>query len=194
MANAWDLGLDYERIYKRLVKELKEIRGRRGKRALARRTYLVVLLTQLRNGSRVGEAINAVIEFYKQKKNIVEVRVEKKKREEYRKMVLPKEITREDLEIAGPRLLALVDKYNSREDLSDKEKNNRITATISNWAKKYLKINTHSLRYAFITYLIKKGYPASLIAKMTHHSKLDMILNYTQQKTADKILEDLDSL
>ena len=194
MNYAWDQGLDYERTYKMLVKELEKTRKKEGVRALARRTYLVVLLTQLRNGSRVREAIDAVIEFYKQKKKVVEVRVEKKKKEEFRKMVLPKEVTREDLEIAGPRLMALIEKYESREDLSEKEKKNRITATISTWAKKSLGINTHSLRYAFITYLLKKGYSPTIIAKMTHHSKLDMILSYTQQKTADQILEELDKI
>ena len=194
MSFAWDLGLDYEKTYKMLVKELNKESKKEGVRALAKRTYLVVLLTQLRNGSRGYEAIEGVIKFYKEKKNIVEVRVEKKKKEDFRKMVLPKEVTREDLEIAGPRLLALIEKYESREDLSEKEKKNRITATISTWAKKSLGINTHSLRYAFITHLLKKGYSPSLIAKMTHHSKLDMILSYTQQKTADQILEDLDNI
>jgi len=194
MRFAWDQGLDYERTYKMLVKELEKTRRKQGVRALARRTYLIVLLTQLRNGSRVREAIDAVIEFYKRKKNVVEVKVQKKKKEDYRKMVLPKEVTREDLEIAGPRLMALIEKYENREDLSDQEKRNRITATVSSWAKKELGINTHSLRYSFITYLLKKGYSPTIIAKMTHHSKLDMILSYTQQKTADQILEELDKI
>jgi len=54
-----------------------------------------------------------------------------------------------------------------------------------------LGINRHSLRYAFITYLLRKGISPSLIAKITRHKNLNYILTYTQQKTADKILEKL---
>ena len=51
-----------------------------------------------------------------------------------------------------------------------------------------LGVNTHTLRYAYITYLIRKGYNPSLIAKITHHSNLNYILTYTQRKQAEMIL------
>ncbi len=51
-----------------------------------------------------------------------------------------------------------------------------------------LGINTHTLRYSYITYLIRKGYNPSLIAKITHHSNLNYILTYTQRKQAEFIL------
>ncbi|MEM4155997.1 MAG: hypothetical protein QXQ38_04645 [Archaeoglobaceae archaeon] len=44
------------------------------------------------------------------------------------------------------------------------------------------------MRYAFISYLAKRGVSPQIIAKITRHSKLDMILNYTQEKLADEIL------
>ena len=49
---SWDLGLDYQQTYNMLLKELKKARNQNGTRSLARRAYLAVLLTQLRNGSR----------------------------------------------------------------------------------------------------------------------------------------------
>jgi len=49
-------------------------------------------------------------------------------------------------------------------------------------------VNTHTLRYAYITYLIRKGYNPSLIAKITHHSNLNYILTYTQRRQAELIL------
>ena len=185
---SWDLGLDYQQTYNMLLKELKKARNQNGTRSLARRAYLAVLLTKLRNGSRLREAVDAVIEFYKQKKKVVEVRVQKKKKEEYRKMVMPKELKPGDIKIAAEKLIALIEKYENKEDLTDEEKKNRVTATISAWAKKYLKIKTHCLRYAYITQLVKKGYNPAVIAKITHHSKLERILDYTQQKIADEIL------
>ena len=55
-------------------------------------------------------------------------------------------------------------------------------------ALRLLGVNTHTLRYAYITYLLRKGYNPSLIAKITHHSNLNYILTYTQRKQAEMIL------
>ena len=52
--------------------------------------------------------------------------------------------------------------------------------------------NTHSLRYAFITYLLRQGVSPSIIAKITKHSRLDYILTYTQEKTAEEVLRKLE--
>lgn len=59
---------------------------------------------------------------------------------------------------------------------------------VYHYAKKTYGFNTHSLRYAFISYLAKLGVQPQLIAKITQHSKLDMILNYISQITANQIL------
>jgi site-specific recombinase XerD len=48
--------------------------------------------------------------------------------------------------------------------------------------------NTHSLRYAYITYLLSKGVNPSLVAKITGHRNLSYILHYTELKTAEDIL------
>ena len=47
--------------------------------------------------------------------------------------------------------------------------------------------NTHSLRYARITHLAKQGVSPSLMAKITHHKRLDYVLRYTEQKAADEL-------
>jgi len=135
------------------------------------------LLIQLRNGARVSEAIEALKKFIETGERKVEVRVRKHKNPEHRLMVLPKELSVKDLIPCKPIL----------EEVSERKLKKRVQL----YARKELEINTHSLRYAFITYLLKKGVSPSLIAKITHHRNLNYILTYTQQKTADKILEDL---
>jgi site-specific recombinase XerD len=52
--------------------------------------------------------------------------------------------------------------------------------------------NARSLRYAFITYLLRRGVSPSIIAKMIRHSRLDYILTYTQEKTAEEILRKIE--
>lgn len=177
----WDQGLDYEKTYKLLLKGLEEARKKQGPKALKRKLYLVVLLTQLRNGSRIGEAIDFLYNISHEYKREALIQVEKRKDNYQRLMVLPKEITKTDV---------LTIKGILEEELKAHEKKG-LVIKISTWVKKTYGFNTHSLRYAFVSYLAKKGYPPQLIAKITGHKRLDYILHYTQEKMAKKILRNL---
>jgi len=57
-----------------------------------------------------------------------------------------------------------------------------------------LGINAHSLRYAFITYMLRKGVSPSIIVAITGHKNLNMILKYTEKKAAESILEGFEQL
>jgi len=78
----WDSGLDFEEAYRRIL----------GHMLSARSPYDVVLLVQLRNGSRVGEAVEATMRFCEAGQDLVLVRVEKHKDNDLRLMVLPEEL------------------------------------------------------------------------------------------------------
>ena len=177
----WDQGLDYEKTYKLLTKELEEARKKDGPKALKRRLYLVILLTQLRNGSRIGEAIDFIHTITQDYRRETLIQVEKRKDNHQRLMVLPREITKTDI---------LTIKGVLEEELKAWGKKG-LVVKISTWVKKAYGFNTHSLRYAFVGYLAKKGYPPQLIAKITGHRRLDYILHYTQEKMAKKILREL---
>jgi hypothetical protein len=58
MSKSWDLGLDYKQVYKMILAKVKEHISRR---AFASYCYACVLLIQLRNGSRVSEAVSVFI-------------------------------------------------------------------------------------------------------------------------------------
>ncbi len=91
----WDMGIDYEFAFKRLLNALKRLEKATG-RARVGYCYAQILLIQLRNGSRVSEAVRAWLEFYKTGVRELRVRVSKKKREEYRLMVIPDEVERRE--------------------------------------------------------------------------------------------------
>ena len=59
------------------------------------------------------------------------------------------------------------------------------------YAVKELWINTHSLRYARITHMLRNNVSPSIVAKITGHKKLDYILKYTQIKTAEEALRSI---
>ena len=64
-------------------------------------------------------------------------------------------------------------------------------ANVNKYLHRKLGINCHSLRYAFITYMLKKGVSPSIVAAITRHKNLNMILKYTERKEAEKTLEEL---
>jgi len=160
----WDKGLNFEETYAKLLKALKKAKTKE-------KIYTAIAILQLTNGLRASEAARALLTFLKTKQIELEVAVSKKKHPETRLVVIPKPLLDLNLSV----------------DANEK--------TLTNRYKSYLKwrygFNSHSLRYAFITYLLRQGINASLIAKITHHSRLDYILTYTQQKTSENILREL---
>lgn len=165
----WDKGIDYEYARRRLERILRSSDRRVG------RCYALILLIQLRNGSRISEAVRAFKRFSETGKTEIEVEVSKKKRRETRLMVLPEGVD------------PLLRECDHLVDVDD----GILTTRIKSWCRKTLKFNTHSLRYSFVTYLLKQGVNPALISKITKHSKLDFILTYTQEKAADELLKKL---
>ncbi|MEM4847239.1 MAG: tyrosine-type recombinase/integrase [Thermosphaera sp.] len=168
MVKKWDKGVDYVVMFERLLRLVKRERRARN------RAYAFILLIQLRNGSRVSEAVRAFREYLASGRREVYVPLSKKKKPEVRLMVIP--------EVDFDRTAAV-------ELLEVGEE--ALTKRVKMYAKNRLGVNTHSLRYAFITYLLKEGVNPSIIAKITGHTKLDFILHYTQQRVAEEVLRGL---
>ncbi|MBW9222169.1 integrase [Methanothermococcus sp. SCGC AD-155-C09] len=180
----WDMGLDYMKTFKMFLDEFKNIKNKEilYKKDLKKYAYLIIFLIQIKNGCRVGEAVDGVLWFYENRNKINWndtvvgwAKIEKLKKEEYRKITLPRAITKRDLERIEPIL----------KELKNVKKP---SIRLSNWLKRHYGINTHSLRYAFITYHAEMNTPAQIIAKMTGHKNLNYIVHYTQQRVADKML------
>jgi len=165
----WDKGLDYEKTYKQILKHMKEATRDTTK------AYDIILLTQLRNGSRLTEAINFLKKIIETKpfKRQAYIKVEKRKDSHERQMVLPEEIDKREL----LRVAYVIKEANRWK--------------VSGYCKRTYGFNTHSLRYAFISYLSKKGVSPQIIAKITGHKTLDYIIYYTQQVQAEELLKNL---
>jgi len=162
----WDSCLDYKEVYAQVLGHLY----RTG------HPWDIVLLVQLRNGSRIGEAVEAVKEFCRTKENAVRVRVEKHTGNDTRLMVLPEELRdKRGKEYLAQACLRLTKVKNPK-------------SAVKEYCRATYGFNTHSLRYAFITYMLSKGVSPSFIAKITGHRNLSHILTYTELKTAEDIL------
>jgi len=166
---SWDKGLDYEYAYSTLLRRIQSAKNNKTK------CYFIIALIQLRNGSRISEAIRAFKEWVKSNKTELYVSVSKKKKPEERLMIIPNEI--ESLRLLCIDLL----------EVSDKRLRERVRAVLY----KYFKWNTHSLRYAFITYLLKNNINVAIVSKLIKHSRLDTLLHYIQVKEAERVLREI---
>jgi integrase len=165
----WDSGLDFEEAYRRML----------GHMLSSRSPYDVVLLVQLRNGSRVGEAVEATVRFCKSGQDQVLVRVEKHRDGDQRLMVLPEELrSGEGRQLLSEACAALSALRNPK-------------AAVKVYCRRAYGFNTHGLRYAFVSYLLKKGVSPSIVAKVVGHRSLDHILHYTEVRLAKEVLAGL---
>ena len=169
----WDKGLDFDEmklLIQRKIEELEDATGTREERLF---TYWSVLAVQLMNGLRISEAIDALREFTRTGKRELAVRVRKKRnKEEVRPVRIPKVIK---------------DWY--RDVYWDYVFDDKIERRIVAWASKH-GINTHSIRYAWITKKLKEGHNPAIVARAVRHSRIDLVLRYTQKIEADKLIED----
>jgi len=174
---SWDRGLDLEATLKRLLEYRRFVRGRvlrpRYRAALRDVNILVLALT---NGLRISEAIECYYMWLES--NGAESRFNvklAKSRDRYRLCIVPGIFDKVDLaatkNLPRPRKQAL-----------------------NNFSRRNFGFNTHSLRYAFINYLLSRGVDVPLVSKIVGHKNLDTILSYIQSKRAHETLETLQSI
>jgi hypothetical protein len=169
--HTWDYSVDFLEAKKVLINAYKQLFDLN---QMPYEAYVAILLIQLINGARIKEAIRAFKTFVESNQREFQLQAEKHGNTRY--FIIP--------EVIRNRLA-----YKSILTISD----DKLEARIRMFARKYLKCNTHSLRYALISFLAKNATDPALIAKITGHKKLDRIIQYTQTKDAVEILRKLGS-
>lgn len=187
----WDKGMSYDEIVKRVSQVGKDIKFNRcpeniGRRKIARAIHYFLAMIQLRNGCRISEASRSFIAWLDNGDRKLKVKLSKKRRYEERMIIIP--FTR-----VAPCWRTLFKGYLASFKIDDEEALAKELSRKSKifWSKEG--VNTHNIRYAFVTYLSKKGYPPQVIAKVIGLSKYDIIVTYTQKHYANELLE-LDEL
>jgi integrase len=201
ISTGFDRGLDYEKIKKKLVKRTNKLwwmyKDDPTKRVLLNKLiYTIIACIQLRNGSRISEAVKAFEKFVDNNHTITRVFVKisksdgikqtktgekKRSRPRYREMMWPKHWFDTDLDFcdiaANPYTKELIESGKLKKRVLDYLLNN-------------FDCNTHSLRYAFINfclYTLKR--PMSDVAKFVGHADCRQMVTYSQKKNSDQIFE-----
>ncbi len=169
--HTWDYSVDFLEAKKVLTSAYKQFYDLS---LMPYEVYVAILLVQLVNGARIGEAIRAFKTFVETGQR--EFQLQTAKHGNMRFFIIP--------DVLKNRTT-----YRSFLTFSDY----KIRARVRMFALKYLRTNTHSLRYALISYLAKNAVDPAIIAKVTGHKKLDRIITYTQTKDAVEILRKLSS-
>lgn len=205
IATGFDRGIDYLPMKDKLIKSLEAIYDdyltyidtpscyvSKIKFAKNKMLYIIIAMTQLRNGSRICEACNAIVSFCKNgMDNLAIVKIAKSESIKYnngekkitkprfRKMTFPKQWIKN------------VDKiFPIIQDFIKDIPLNRLKKRVLDYLLIYHNCNTHSLRYACINYLIyEKERPLNDVAKFVGHIDLSMLTKYTQQKNCEKIFD-----
>lgn len=134
--------------------------------------YTAILLTQLTNGSRIGEAVRAFYHFIETSEREITLQAEKKGN--MRQIIIPDVVKKKQ-------------SYGFILTISER----KMTQRVEKYCERKYGVNTHSLRYSAITYLSKKGIPAQIIAKITGHRELGYITRYIQTQEATDLLRRL---
>jgi integrase len=152
-ASNFDRCIDYEKFTEVVLELFNEVIELRQRSSLKTwriwSSYLALVILILVNGLRVREALRAAVKFYEYGDRRFTIQAEKGG--DIRNVIIPEFISREDLEYAYKELV--------------KHGEERVMVRIEMWLKNMFKVNTHSLRYAFIRYHTMTGKSPEEIAR-----------------------------
>lgn len=206
IVKGFDRGVDYLEMKTKLIEEVgliiadieKLSENKRGyekdKLNLMRKyIYCLIAIIQLRNGARISEAVNAFEIFIQKKQKLddkVNVKIAKSKatkykkggekvktKTRYRKMIFP---------------LNWVNKINDIDNIRNylKEYEGSLNKRVLDYLNRNYKCNTHSLRYAYINYMLyTEKKEMTIVAKFIGHSNINQLIRYTQCKESDKLFD-----
>jgi len=169
--HTWDDSVDFLEAKKVLTDAYKQLYDLN---LTTYEVYVAILLIQLVNGARIGEAIRAFKTFVETGQREFQLQAEKRGNMKF--FIIPSIIKNRP----SYRFVLTIPDYD-------------LKARIRMFTRKYLKCTTHSLRYALVSFLSKNGTDPAIIAKITGHKKLDRIVQYTQLKDAVEIQRKLAS-
>lgn len=207
VARGFDRGGDYEDIKNKLVTDFNNIHEELGRadnnyteRIIHNKlVYCVIAMIQLRNGSRISEACKAASKFFELEKiengTKVVVKISKSEKMQYNRNTKKKTMTKARYrEMVFPMWLkeGEIDMIRSlgKYQLLFNTSNYLLTQRVRDYLFKKYNINTHTLRYAFINYMIHdKNKPMNEVAKFVGHKNTNQICTYTQNKNVNKIFD-----
>ena len=200
-SHSFDKGFDFNDIKTKLIDRFDSLLSKDTIKIndLKHLAYLTISLIQLRNGSRISEAIEAFKLFMNNPNHLfVSVKIAKSETNKYnphngtykltkirhRKILFPHKWIDVDIIHVFLALSDPLSKFFNRDTL-------HIEQSTCHFLSKYFNgCNTHSLRYAFINHLLYvEKRPITDVAKFVGHADVSQLVRYTQIKNSDQIFD-----
>jgi integrase len=204
IAKGFDRDIDYKSMKDRLIHEFDSLFPRiatantdyKYAMLIHKLIYLMISMIQLRNGSRVSEAIAAFRAYLRSADDIDRVIVKiaksdgikydkikkekKRAKARYRKIMFPDKWVSRDI----------LTEIKSRDETKEWIKSSRLRKRVLDYLLKNFECNTHSLRYAFINFMLyEEKRPMNDVAKFVGHVDVSMLVRYTQVKNTEQIFD-----
>jgi hypothetical protein len=154
--------------------------------------YIVICCVQLRSGARIIEAVKAFKLFMKSTdldKNVT-VKLAKSATKKYKddgtSYITPVRYR----EIKFPTNWIDIKYQDDMKFYADDIINDKLKKRVLDYLLKYHKCNTHSLRYAYINYMLYvRKKEMGLVAKIIGHSNFNQLVRYTQNRNAKEVFD-----
>jgi hypothetical protein len=206
LAEGFDRGIDFNDMKDNLIEDyvltkckIEELKPKTKSYAFhkkvlfSRLIYCLIAMIQLRNGSRIIEACTSFPMFLLGGlDNKVVVRIAKSKCIKYKKETGEKYLTKTRFRkmIFPSQWIDIYDEEEVKkyfEEIKDK----RLAKRVLDYLLLHHKCNTHSLRYAFINYMLyEKKKEMTIVAKFIGHSNVMQLVRYSQNKQAEKLFDE----
>jgi integrase len=166
------------------------------RKLMNRLIYCIIAMIQLRNGSRIVEACEAFFKFLQPDSDLqtkVIVKIAKSKSIKYKKETNEKYETKTRYRkmIFPTKWITDMSKEDDIRIYFEDICNKRITKRVLDYLLNNFNCNTHSLRYAFINYMLyEKKKEMTIVAKFIGHSNVMQLVRYSQNKQADKLFDE----
>jgi len=206
ISTGFDRGIDFKSMKKLFIAEYEKIINSinelseddrnyvsKRRKLINRLIYLFIAMIQLRNGSRISEAVEAFILFMDSEnfEDKVIVKIAKSKSIKYKKD------TKEQYETKTRyRKMIFPNKWFDIDFISDMKfylehiDKERLKKRVLDFLLLNFNCNTHSLRYSFINYMLyDQKKEMTLIAKFVGHVDVSQLVRYTQQKNTEQIFD-----
>lgn len=209
VAQGFDRGLDFDEIKTRLVNHFEKLKKeyneldkndqyfkRRQQTKVKKIMYICIAIIQLRNGSRICEAVEAFKHFINKKKfdEPVTVKIAKTGCRRYMRSIKQYRITQNRYrKMYFPSEWINIGEFlDFFEFFSKMIPNKFLQKRVLDYLLYNFQCNTHSLRYCFINHLLyKEKVPLELVSKIVGHKTQTQIVAYIQNKNCNDVLANI---
>lgn len=154
--------------------------------------FTLIAMTQLRNGSRISEAVRAFYSYNHKQSFLpsVKVKISKSDAQKTNKSGQPYKPKARLRDIKFQKFVDITDIQHLIFTQLKKLDFKKLSKRVLDYLQAHFQFNTHSLRYACVSYLLNtKHQDVVTVARFIGHNNVNTIIKYCQAKNVEKLYD-----